>query len=523
MKRPLHPSTAIRADSTPAQILSEAKTRSEAKIWADMLLQGKSLNSKTPQPSQVKKWRIDPSSLQFRLAVGVTAFSVLGLAGVATWTSWKMQQILVNTHNENVRQTAERFPHDIELYSDMMSLKVGMQKAIDNLASPNLLFWVTDANGEMLAQSQALHTEPSSFVDRLLTLSDMPLEPRVYQIGQRYFVLCGSPLIVNGQVIGQLHLSQDITSDQLKLMSAIQDLSLVSLLLVVAMVTAIALYIRQALRPLRGISQIAGTISANDLTQARLSLQDTPTEVRDLTETLNEMLSRLGRSWEQQRQLIGDISHELRTPLSVAYGSLQSIQRRSASLNDTQQEMLDTAVSETHRTIQLLQDLLDLARADSGCMYVHSETLALNDLVADLVKMTKQLNDRVIQVEAEQDKIWMTTDRNCLHQILTNLIENAVKYSPCNQPILVKLAQSDEQTTIQVQDSGCGIAPEHQARIFDRFYRIDDVRSRATGGTGLGLAIVKTLVESMQGQITVWSEPGAGSKFTVTLPSHLKG
>lgn len=442
---------------------------------------------------------------------------------MASWTSWKMQQILVDTHSENVREVAERFPEDVEVYRDMLPLSSSVQGAIDKLASPNLMLWVTNGKGDRIAQSRLLSASPKHFVDRLFALSGMPPEPKVYKIDQRYFVLCSTPLTVAGQPLGQLYLAQDITSDRLKLRGAVRDLSLVSSLLLVAMVTAIALYIRQSLKPLRDISQIAGTISANDLSQSKLSLQTAPTEVRELAETLNEMLSRLGRSWEQQRQLIGDISHELRTPLSVAYGSLQSIQRRSATLNSTQQEMLDTAVSETHRTIKLLEDLLDLARADSGCMYVHSETLVLNDLVADLVKMTKQLNDRVIQVEADQDKIWITTDRNCLNQILTNLISNAVKYSPCNQQILVKLSQSEDHTTIQVRDYGCGIPPEQQTRIFDRFYRTDDARSRATGGTGLGLSIVKTLVESMKGEITVWSEPGAGSLFTVTLPSQLKG
>jgi signal transduction histidine kinase len=482
------------------------------------------LNLSPFQPGdQLKRRRIDPASLQFRLALGVTALSVLGLSGVASWASWKMQQILVHTHSENVRDIAERFPRDVELYSDMLPMQAGVQQAIDNLASPNLLFWVTSPTDDRLAQSQALKTEPQPFVDRLLSLSDMPLEPRVHRIGQRYFVLCSSPLYVEGRSIGRLYLAQDITADQLKLTGAVRDLSLVLSMLVIATVIAIGFYIRQALRPLRGMSQIAGTISANDLSQARLSLQHAPTEVRELAETLNEMLSRLGRSWEQQKQLIGDISHELRTPLSVAYGSLQAIQRRNATLSEMQQEMLDTAVSETHRTIQLLEDLLDLARADSGCMYMHSETLVLNDLVADLVEMTKRLNDRTIEVKSDQDKIWITTDRNCLNQILTNLIDNAVKYSACNQPILVKLSQTPEQTIIQVQDSGCGIPLEQQGRIFDRFYRIDNARSRATGGTGLGLAIVKTLVDGMQGQITVWSEPGVGSIFTVKLPSQLKG
>jgi signal transduction histidine kinase len=340
----------------------------------------------------------------------------------------------------------------------------------------------------------------------------------------RYLVMCGSPLQLEGRSIGQLYLAQDITADQVMLLNAIQGLSLVSMLSVMLMATAIALYIRRALRPLRGMSQMAGTISANELSQAKLSLMDSPpTEVRELAETLNAMLSRLARSWEQQKQLIGDISHELRTPLSVAYGSLQALQRRSATLTETQQELLETALGETDRTIQLLQTLLELARADNGCMYLHPERLRLNDLVSELVNMVQRLQDRQVHVKAEPEEIWMTTDRNCLSQILTNLLENAISYSPCDQPIVISLSQTQHQTILQVRDYGCGISPEQQLRIFDRFYRVDDARSRATGGTGLGLAIVKMLVENMNGDITVWSELGQGSMFTVMLPSHLEG
>lgn len=268
---------------------------------------------------------------------------------------------------------------------------------------------------------------------------------------------------------------------------------------------------------------MAATISANDLSEAKLSLNDAPTEVRELAQTLNEMLFRLSQSWEQQRQLIGDISHELRTPLSVAYGSLQCIHRRGASLNETQREMLDTALTETDRTIQLLQSLLELARADNGCLYLHAEKLNLNALVSHLVEMSERLHHHTICLEAAQPEIWLYADRNCFNQILTNLIDNAVKYSPSDQPILIHLAQTDTETTIQVKDCGCGIPVEQQARIFDRFYRLDDARSRATGGVGLGLSIVKTLVDGMGGEIEVWSKPGEGSMFTITFPSLQKG
>lgn len=485
-----------RADITQANS-SHLPERSSARIWADVLWQATLLTDKPPQQFDRSRWRPDLTSLQFRLTLGVTTFSVLGLSGLATWTSWKMQQVLVKTHTDNVEQIAERFPHDVALYRHQRSTTAAVQQAIDNLFPPNLLLWVTNSDGQVLAQSRVLQTASVDFVDRLHSISNMPLEPRVYQVEGRYLVLCSSPLQVNGEWIGQLHLAQDITADQLKLINAMRGLSLVSVLSVLLMATAIALYIRRALRPLRGMSQAAGTISANDLSQAKLSLDHAPTEVRELAETLNAMLSRLAQSWDQQKQLIGDISHELRTPLSVAYGSLQWLQRRNANLNETQQEMLDTALAETDRTIQLLQALLELARADSGCIYLHSETLRLNDLVSELASVTQQLKDRQVQITAEPDEIWMTTDRNCLSQILTHLLDNAARYSPCNQPIVIHLSQTNDYTTIQVQDYGCGLSPEQQTRIFDRFYRVDDARSRATGGTGLGLAIVKTLVESM--------------------------
>lgn len=486
-------------------------------------LNNPALSNKALAPSSKfqQRW-LDPYSLQFRLAIGVTAFSVLGLFGVSTWASWKIQEILINTHTENIKYLAERFPKDVTLYNRSLPIQTSIQAAIDKAPS-DVILWVEDGNDEVTAQSQVLDNASDSFSDRLFSISKMPNEPQVYQIGQRYLVLCSTSLEVDGRTLGELYLAQDITRDQLKLIGAIRGLSLVSFLAVVFMAMAIAVYIQRSLRPLRKISHIAATISANDLSQDKMLLDRAPTEVKELADKLNEMLSRLGQAWKQQRQLIDDISHELRTPLSVSYGSLQCLQRRSPPLNETQQELLDTAVSETNRTVQLLQSLLDLARADNGCICFRSETLVLNDLVADLVKLAERSSNRVITVKAENPPLWMTTDRSSLSQVLTNLIDNAAKYSPSEEPIIIELSQDENHTTIAVRDYGCGILTEQQARIFDRFYRIDDARSRSTGGVGLGLAIVKTLVETMGGQITVWSNPGEGSKFTVTLPSQLKG
>jgi signal transduction histidine kinase len=290
---------------------------------------------------------------------------------------------------------------------------------------------------------------------------------------------------------------------------------------------AIAARIRRLLQPLREMNEMAGRISAAELSQAQLQVSHAPSEVKELAETFNMLLARLADNWEQQRQFVGNVSHELRTPLTVVLGYLQSILRRSTNLTDYQREALETAESEADRTVRLLQDLLDLARADSGYQRFQLEPVLLNDLVAEVAAMAIKSKNRNIQIEATETVIAIG-DRNQLKQVLINLIDNAIKYSDADRPTVLSLAQIDDRTkpfrqqqaVIRVRDRGVGIPLQDQNRIFERFYRVDEARARATGGHGLGLAIVKTLVEGMGGSITVRSKPGEGSEFTVLLPKH---
>ena len=132
--------------------------------------------------------------------------------------------------------------------------------------------------------------------------------------------------------------------------------------------------------------------------------------------------------------------------------------------------------------------------------------------------MAQKFSNRLITVTTTAD-VEVIADRDRLKQVLINLIDNAVKYSAPEQPIVLKLERVDRQAIIQVCDYGIGIELQNQSRIFDRFYRVDEARSSSTGGQGLGLAIVKTLLEGMRGSITVRSKPGEGSTFTIILPT----
>ncbi len=465
---------------------------------------------------QVKRRHLDPSSLQFRLTAEIAALFVLGLGSVAIWTSWKMQQILIATHQKNVEYMAARFPQDVELYSEMLPVKAGLQKTINNVATPGLLIWVKGSDGKLLAQSVSLNPLFTATA-KLMSLAEMPLQPQVYKVGDRYLVLCERSITIKGMMLGKVYMAQDVTQDQRQLIAAIGSLAIVCILATIVMMALIAFRIRRSLQPLQDMSQMAGVISAKDLGEAKLQLRHAPSEVKELAQTFNMMLSRLFDAWEQQRQFVSNVSHELRTPLTVVLGYLQSVLRRSTNLNDYQKEALETAVSEADRTVRLLQNLLDLARADSGYMHFHLESLVLNDLVAEVAGMAEKFSDRLVTVKASTE-IEVVTDRDHLKQVLINLVDNAVKYSLAGQPITLKLERADRQAVIQVCDHGVGIPLQDQSRIFERFYRVDEARSRLTGGHGLGLAIVKTLVEGMGGSITVQSKLGEGSTFTLTLP-----
>nr|WP_174783806.1 ATP-binding protein [Dolichospermum sp. UHCC 0259] len=428
-----------------------------------------------------------------------------------------MQKILIDTHKYNIQQIVDRLPRDVQLYSEMMQPETGVQKAINNLANTNTLLWLKNANNKILVKSANLDLLSDSTVAELMSLTNMSIKPQVYQVNKNYFVLSGGALQVQGKLLGTLFIVQDITTEQTMFVAMVRSLSIASILAIIVITVAIALYIQRSLKPLRQLSQMTSVISIEDLGQAQLYLDNAPSEVKELAQTLTMLLSRLSQSWEQERQFVSNVSHELRTPLTIVHGYLQSVLRRQNNLTEVQIEALETASSEAEHTIRLLQDLLDLARADSGYLRFQIKSYVLNDLVEEVVAMAAKYSDHTITIESTTYPIEIKTDYNRLKQVLLNLIDNAVKYSAAGTPIILKLDQFHDKVVIQVCDHGYGIPLQHQARIFERFYRVDESRSPATGGSGLGLSIVKTLVEGMKGNVTVQSKLDEGSIFTISL------
>lgn len=458
--------------------------------------------------------RVSTNSLQFRLTVELIALSVISLTSVAVWAGWRMEQAVVNNHKQMLEYVAMRFPDQVEMYMETGGVKAGIERTLNKVATSELAILVKGDNGEIIAKS-ANNYDLSTDLQNI-GYSKVPTTPQIIKIGDRYVVMCGSSLTVNGQVVGKVYLSQDITKDQLQLNSGIYGLIIVSIMATGILILAIALRIRKALSPLQEMSQMASMISIEDLSAAKLQLAKAPDEILGLAQTFNEMLQRLSGAWEQQRQFVGNVSHELRTPLTVICGYLQSLLRRGDNLSIYQKQAIETASAETERTIQMLQDLLDLARADSGNLHFRQAPVFLNTLVTEVAAMSAKVSDRSVTAITSDQDIVALADQDRLQQVLINLVDNAIKYS--TEPVEIKLETKEDQAMIHVCDRGIGIALANQQRIFERFYRSDDSSTRSRDGTGLGLAIAKSLVEGMNGRISLISKPNEASIFTISLP-----
>lgn len=465
--------------------------------------------------------RFSTSSLQFRLTLELVSLAILGLGSVSIWAGWQMEQNLISAHKQTLEYIATYFPEQVTFYSEQGPIETGLTRTIDRVSAPGLIMWVKSPEGKILAKSPEIF-KPESTIEQVTALPKVPDKPQIFHFGDRYIVLCGNPVTINGKFLGHIYLSKDITDDQQKFNTGIWRLLAVSGVTIGLLIVAISQRIRKAMNPIKQMSQIASSVSADDLTEnlrnARLQLNRAPDEILGLAQAFNEMLSRLSGSWEQQRQFVGNVSHELRTPLTVVMGYLQSLLRRSHNLNTYQQQALETATAETERTIRMLQDLLDLARADSGNLHFRSNPIMLNTLITEVAAMSQKVSNRSIQISTTDLDVVACGDQDRLQQVLINVIDNAIKYSGLEQSIQLTLEATSQFALIHIQDHGIGISLPHQQRIFERFYRVDECMTRSRDGTGLGLAISKSLIEGMAGRITLRSKPGEGSIFTISLP-----
>lgn len=277
-----------------------------------------------------------------------------------------------------------------------------------------------------------------------------------------------------------------------------------------------------ALRPIDRLRQTAQAIGAERDFGQRVDHAGPNDEIGKLVTTFNNMLAELQTAFLQveetlktQRRFVADASHELRTPLTTLRGNIGLLQRTPPISSEDQSDVLDDMVDETERLMRLVNELLILARADAG-RPLHQEPVQMKPLLEDVYHQVKLLApQRTINFQIK-DEVTVIGDNDALKQVLLVLLDNALKHTPPETTITLGTAQDNGQVAIKVSDDGPGIAPEHLTNIFNRFYRGD--AARTSPGTGLGLAIASELTQAQHGTITVESEIGRGSTFTLTFP-----
>jgi heavy metal sensor kinase len=334
-------------------------------------------------------------------------------------------------------------------------------------------------------------------------------------------------LITSGQTIsGQIYSSNQPAALIIARSTKQIDQALAGLVrtLVIAVPLALALaaaggifLARRALKPVDKIAQTAREIGESDLSQ-RINV-NTKDELGRLAATLNEMIGRLEKAFQRQKQFTSDASHELRTPLAVIEAESTLALEKERPSSDYQQS-LEIISQESRQMSSLIDQLLTLARADAGKEQWNFTEVNLGKLMSNLgtdVEVLCQEKGLSFQLGQPQDLV-VKGDEARLRELFMNLLDNAIRYTPAPGTVSVSLRREGQMAVVAVTDTGVGIPAEDIPFIFERFYRVDKSRSRAEGGSGLGLAICRHIAEAHGGKIEVESQVGSGSTFSVWLP-----
>jgi heavy metal sensor kinase len=276
--------------------------------------------------------------------------------------------------------------------------------------------------------------------------------------------------------------------------------------------------INRALRPVDQIAATAERIGSHNLGQ-RLPVANTGDELERLSITLNHMIHRLEEAFQHSRRFMADASHELRTPLTVLRGELETFVQEPG-LSSEMRERLGSALEELERLVNIVEGLFAISRLDAGDAQAESVKFDLGKLASSTSDQMSLLGeDKNIKITcAAANDVWIEGDRARMKQVVVNLLDNAIKYTPQGGAVGLNVRTRDGKAVLEVTDNGIGIPTDSLPRVFERFYRVDEARSRELGGAGLGLSIVKSICVAHHGHVEASSSPGNGSVFRVELP-----
>lgn len=427
----------------------------------------------------------------------------------------KQLQARIDADLEAVAAEVMRPGSSFMLGPDGLLRSIGIPPDLDNLETATTFIVVVNSRGEILAKSSSVvgfnqmldpnipFTEKQiNFVyhdESLLRVLTIPL----------YDPARGNRPAGYLQVARLLDTLEDYSN------SLITALLLSSLAALVSVIFA-GFLTPTMFRPLEDIATTARQITRADDLSRRVPYAHRSDEVGELARAFNQTLERLERLFQTQQRLLADVSHELRTPLTAIRGNIDLIQH----FGEADPDSLAAIQSDIERMTRLVGDLLLLARADSGALPLELKPVELDNILFDVYRQVERLTRSVEVKLSAVDQVCVRGDADRLRQLMLNLVDNSLKYTPAGGKVIISLEKSNNWARIIISDTGIGIPTEDLPHIFERFYRVDKARSRVQGGSGLGLSIARWIAQAHGGNISVSSEVGVGTTFTISLPVY---
>ncbi len=465
---------------------------------------------------------VNTRSLKFQL-VGWYAgllIGVFGLLGVTTYLALRtsLAGSLKESQWRRARQITQLLREDLDQHQEA---RLGQE--IEARYAPDIndrFVRVSRRDGLILYLSPAPKSQsfdpaalpPPVWSDESETARQVAL------LGGRKMLLAAHPLALPG---GQRYLVE--TGAPMDEVQADLRSWLILLLAMLPVVAGIALgggyvLVKRALEPVDGIAASAERISSHNLSE-RLPVARTGDELERLSIALNHMIERLDAAFQYSRRFVADASHELRTPLTILKGELEGFVQQPELSRDWR-DRLGSALEEVDRLTNIVEGLFAISRLDAGeaaTEWVKFDLGQLASATAD--QMALLAEDKKIKLTCKASPgICIEGDRARLKQVVVNLLDNAIKYTPEGGSIALTISAQNGKAILEVADDGIGIPPQALTRVFERFFRVDSARSRQQGGAGLGLSIVKSICSAHRGKVEATSAPGQGSRFRVELP-----
>jgi len=460
-------------------------------------------------------------SLQFKLTAAFLAFTLLLFALIGFSVNFLLEKQFENYVIDKISQRNSDIVASLEArYTEMGGQwdTAGLENIGVNALGDSLMIRVSDTDGTVLWDAM---THNSGMCATMLQdlASNMQGHNAGFNGGYQETTF---PLTVGQSAAGSVTIGYYgpyyYTDNDINFLNSLNQLLLIGTVIAAAISFVLGAFMARWLSsPISRVIRTAGQISQGKYGD-RIHEQSNTREIVELTRTINTLADTLAKQEILRKRLTADVAHELRTPTA----NLQShIEAMIDGIWKMDTARLESCHEETVRISRLVSDLENLARFEADNLILKKETFDLAALIGKIKKsFESDIAGKNIHVTEELSAFCMNADEDKIEQVLVNLISNALKYTPEGGSVMIRTEETPLETIIAVRDSGIGISDEDLPYIFERFYRADKSRSRATGGSGIGLAIVKFLVEAHGGSVKVDSKLGAGSRFTVVIPKE---